>query len=732
MKKNLHLHLCGASFLFCFCFFQLTISAQNIFPATGNVGIGTGTPLSSALLDVKSTTKGILIPRMTQAQRDAVPVGGSANGLLIFQTDNQKGFYYYNDMWRPIGANPTLSNLSVTTSVNSSLIPGTDNLYSLGTASKRWKNVFTYGVSFADGTTQTSASPWKFSTKDIFFNTGSVAVGLMTPSASAILEVKSTAKGILIPRMTSAQRDLILVSSAVNGLLIYQTNNSPGFYYYNNGWNPVGANTTLSNLNANTQVNAALTPATNNSLALGTTAKRWKTIHTYSVSFPDGTTQSTAASASSQWKSSSPDIFFNTGNVGIGTSTPVAKLNVVSPEFASLTTPGNLVLGELNGYNMAMDVNVIQSRYNGTAASLYLNYYGGYTYLGSYGAVSVNSTGNLTTSFPVGINGNFNAGYALNVNATASHNGIYVTDGGNAYAFNSTKSGLLAGVLVQKTSATSYDACVWGTATGVSTAIQGSANQGIGIYGITKNANNYAGFFAGSVYTSGAFVASDEKLKKNIEDLTTGMDIINQLHPKKYRFKDEGNMKLMNLPQGERYGLIAEELEKVLPGLVKNTKFQPAGDEERMSGRAAPDIEFKAVNYTELIPVLIKGMQEQQSVIEELQHQIDQLQNQLQNLSGNRNPATNGASTASSAYLLQNAPNPFTQNTIVRCFIPSAVKQAKLEVYNAGGQLIKSYAVANGMNNITIDSGILPAGDYLYILFADGKKVDTKKMVIMK
>jgi hypothetical protein len=44
----------------------------NTFPATGAAGIGTLTPDASSLLDITSTTKGILIPRMTKAQRDAI------------------------------------------------------------------------------------------------------------------------------------------------------------------------------------------------------------------------------------------------------------------------------------------------------------------------------------------------------------------------------------------------------------------------------------------------------------------------------------------------------------------------------------------------------------------------------------------------------------------------------------------------------------------------------------
>jgi len=49
-------------------------------------------------------------------------------------------------------------------------------------------------------------------------------------ATSAILDVQSTTKGMLIPRMTQAQRNNI--SNPNSGLLIYQTNNGPGFYYY--------------------------------------------------------------------------------------------------------------------------------------------------------------------------------------------------------------------------------------------------------------------------------------------------------------------------------------------------------------------------------------------------------------------------------------------------------------------------------------------------------------------
>ena len=51
-------------------------------------------PDASAMLDVKSSSKGLLVPRMAQAQRTAITT--PANGLLVYQTDNSSGFYYYN------------------------------------------------------------------------------------------------------------------------------------------------------------------------------------------------------------------------------------------------------------------------------------------------------------------------------------------------------------------------------------------------------------------------------------------------------------------------------------------------------------------------------------------------------------------------------------------------------------------------------------------------------------
>ena len=73
--------------------------------ATGqnNVGVGTTTPHASAVLDVSSTTRGMLVPRMAATERSAI--ASPATGLLVYQTDAPAGFYFYNGTaWTSLSA----------------------------------------------------------------------------------------------------------------------------------------------------------------------------------------------------------------------------------------------------------------------------------------------------------------------------------------------------------------------------------------------------------------------------------------------------------------------------------------------------------------------------------------------------------------------------------------------------------------------------------------------------
>lgn len=96
------------------CFF-LMITAQGLV-AQNNVGINTTSPDASAVLDITSSNKGLLIPRLSQSERGLIP--SPATGLMIFQTDNTPGFYYNagtaaSPSWTAVGAGSGTSAASI-------------------------------------------------------------------------------------------------------------------------------------------------------------------------------------------------------------------------------------------------------------------------------------------------------------------------------------------------------------------------------------------------------------------------------------------------------------------------------------------------------------------------------------------------------------------------------------------------------------------------------------------
>lgn len=582
---------------------------------------------------------------------------------------------------------------------------------------------------------------------------GSVGIGTTTPDPSAKLDIRSVGKGLLLPHMTQAQRDAI--PSPAKGLLIYQTDNNPGFFYYTGS---IWSGLQVKGKSWSTTGNQGTNPSTN---FLGTTDAQDLVIKTNAVQRMRIT---------------------KTGSVGIGTGTPAAKLQVTGGTGVTLTGGGNIVSGDIGSYNIAMDGYFIQGRYNGGIGYIYLNYAGGYTYLGPSGAVYINNSGNLTTSYPVGILGSYNSSYALNVNASSSYGGINITDPVDNTGINLTKSGLNYGLVISKTNTTSAVETISSSNAGSGAGIYASSAKGYGVYGYNSGGNtsgvygysaggtgsvgvtgycagvgygmaaygtsgsgiyatstsNYAGYFVGDVFSSGSYVGSDQKLKENIKDVVSAMDIISQLHPKLYNFKNDGDYKLMNLPKGLHYGLIAQDVEKVLPNIVKDTKFEtglatppalPTGKEGTQPAQVKSEtIDFKAVNYTELIPLLIKGMQEQQQEINELKQQVAALTG---------NSATDASSvkvaTLTSAMLFQNTPNPYKNNTTIQYNLPAKFSSAEITVSDNSGKIIKQINVSGaGKGSVNINASSLAAGTYNYSLMIDGRLIDTKQMILTK
>lgn len=89
-------------------FIGIFVLAALFNSASAQVGIGVNPPHASAQLEVASSNKGVLIPSMTETDRNNIQ--SPADGLLIYQTNNTKGFYYYNgSAWTPVATPPSPS-----------------------------------------------------------------------------------------------------------------------------------------------------------------------------------------------------------------------------------------------------------------------------------------------------------------------------------------------------------------------------------------------------------------------------------------------------------------------------------------------------------------------------------------------------------------------------------------------------------------------------------------------
>ncbi len=245
----------------------------------------------------------------------------------------------------------------------------------------------------------------------------------------------------------------------------------------------------------------------------------------------------------------------------------------------------------------------------------------------------------------------------------------------------------------------------------------------------------------GWIYSQGNYLGSDLKLKENIQSLESSLDKVLKLRGVKYKYKtsenSDPNISLVdssysNLesfdqrkinPEIEktilsekdrlRIGLIAQEVEQIVPDAVRTMHDGT-----------------KAIAYEDLIPLLIEAMKEQQQQIEELK--------KLNRVNGSKLKSATVISESivdetlsSEAVLYQNTPNPFTEITEIKYFLSDKVKSATLYIYNMQGNQIKSIPLYNrGLANETIHGSELQAGMYIYALIADGKEIDSKRMIL--
>lgn len=409
--------------ILCILFTTTLLKAQtNTFPVSGAAGIGTITPNASSLLDITSTTKGALVPRMTKAQRDAIVA--PATGLLIFQTNSTAGFYYYTGTkWTGVANTFTGgTGISVASGTITNTLP--DQVVTIagagGVSVSGTYPAFTItgtGGSETDpevsSSTINSVPKWNGTTlvDGLLFDDGNnIGIGTTTPLFKLDVSGDASINSVRIGRGNGGQSGNTAIGTQAlnansvgdfNTAIGYQAlkSNSTGGLNTANGYQALLSNTvgTLNtavgsfSLAANTIGNSnnalgeyALGGNTNGSSnnAIGNNAAQANTTGSSNTAIGDNalntnTTGSnntaigaganvsvvnlnnaTAIGANAIVSASNALVLGNNANIGIGTSAPASKLEVVG---TIKTTGLQMTTGAANGSILKSDANGIAS-----------------------------------------------------------------------------------------------------------------------------------------------------------------------------------------------------------------------------------------------------------------------------------------------------------------------------------------------------------------------------------
>lgn len=222
-------------------------------------------------------------------------------------------------------------------------------------------------------------------------------------------------------------------------------------------------------------------------------------------------------------------------------------------------------------------------------------------------------------------------------------------------------------------------------------------------------------------------VASDRRLKKNIKPFEDGLNILSRIKPVWFNYTGKAR-----LPADESsVGIIAQEMQKIAPYMVKNYEhIDDDGNKDNYLGFDANALFYITINAIKEQQQQIKEKEEK---IEELEIQVEKIQAILQTLIADQKTKITQSAIIQPAKLGQNAPNPFEGNTIIPYTIPNDVQKASILIHNINGQLIKSIAIQQfGEGTLELQTTNLSNGQYTYSLEVDGMIIATKKMNLVR
>lgn len=551
--------------------FSILISYASI----AQVGIGTTTPESSSMLDVESTDKGILIPRMTLAQKLAIT--NPATGLLVYQTDDNTGVWYYDGTtWFKALQNTigVIDDLGDGKSDNdgsdngSSIFLGIDSGFNDDSSDNR--NI---GIGLNTLTANTTGNNnvaignnALSSNIDENFN---IAIG--THALSNSTAINSTI-AIGYEAMMNA------VSGSQNMAIGYQALSQTINSSYNTA---VGASSLRDNTTG--EYNSALG---HNTLSLNTTGSSNTAVGSFALSNNTTGNNNTAIGASALSDNTASN------NTAIGSGSMFS--NTIGSNNTAIGS-GTLFNNIDGSNNIAIGDNVLggntSGSFNVALAGLSVNTSGSENI--AIGAMEFNTIGVGNTA--IGINALFN-------NVDGNYNTVF------------GHSAFLTGTNFSNSTAIGYQA-----EPGASNAIR-IGNAAITTIGGFANWTN----------------VSDRRFKTNIKEDIVGLDFILKLRPVSYQLDMDAIAKYNNTPDSLRLkeaerlkgleiqtGFIAQEVEAA--AIESNFNFHGIDKPKNKN-------DYYGLRYAEFVVPIVKSIQEQQSLIKKNDKSIQKLEQKLEQL----------------------------------------------------------------------------------------------------
>ena len=342
----------------------------------------------------------------------------------------------------------------------------------------------------------------------------------------------------------------------------------------------------------------------------------------------------------------------------------------------------------------------------------------------------------LNTIFRVGINYNNSSSYKYGIYSSTSGTSNTYDIGVRGSAYSTSNAGSGRSIGVQGVAGNHTDGYNFGVL-----GVNSGTYKGAGVFGTLSNSigkyinGKYAGYFDGATYVDGTLTAtqvvtpSDIQLKENIVNLSDGETRENTLEKLLAVNVLQYNYKKRPVPEAEadtatviraedeitkqrHYGVSAQELQTLFPDLVV----------EGQDG-------YLGVNYVELVPILIRSIQE-------LEEKIEILEGKPETRSAQAKQAITATrietAIAQQNRLFQNDPNPFKEHTEIRYQLADDTRDASVCIFDLQGKMLKKVPVLQGSNSVAIDGGELGAGMFLYSLIVNGQEADTKRMILSK